>query len=90
MRCHVYRSPRRAETYLYLPRADDFDAVPEPLRQMFGTPEFVLAFDLHPQRTLARANAADVIRSLNAQGFYLQLPPVHPAVERAGDVADLR
>ena len=89
MECYVYRSPRRAETYLYLPRLDDYDQLPDALRTMFGAPEFVLAFELHPDRVLARVKAEEVLRGIERTGYYLQLPPAHPAVERAGDVMDL-
>ncbi|MEM7078910.1 MAG: YcgL domain-containing protein [Pseudomonadota bacterium] len=71
----VYRSPRRAETYLYLPRRAEFDTLPEALRQQFGEGEAFLDFVLDAQRKLALVDAAEVLRALRTQGFYLQLPP---------------
>ena len=35
-RCHVYRSSRRADTYVYLPRQDDFAGLPKGLMRMLG------------------------------------------------------
>lgn len=75
MRCHVYKSRTRPDTYIYLARKDGFDVLPAALRQRLGTLEPALEFDLTPQRRLARSDAATVIASLEAQGFHLQLPP---------------
>ncbi|MCX7557121.1 YcgL domain-containing protein [Xanthomonadaceae bacterium JHOS43] len=75
MRCHVYKSRTRPDTYIYLAEKDDFDALPDALRQRLGMLEPVLEFDLTPERRLARSDAATVIAALQAQGFHLQLPP---------------
>lgn len=81
MRCHVYKSRTRPDTYVYLARKDGFDVLPEALRQRLGLLEPALEFDLTPDRRLARTDAATVIASLQVQGFHLQLPPGQ--VERA-------
>ena len=75
MRCYVYRSSRRADTYVYLPRQDDFSELPEGLRSALGRLEFALEFDLTPERRLAREDSATVLANLESQGFHLQLPP---------------
>ena len=75
MRCYVYRSRRRADTYVYLPRRDDFTGVPDGLLSALGRLDFALEFDLTPQRRLAREDAAIVLANLDRQGFHLQLPP---------------
>lgn len=77
MKCYVYRSRRRADTYLYLPSADDFSAVPDALIRLFGEAELALEFELGPQRRLAQAEPVQVMASLREQGFYLQMPPVN-------------
>ena len=74
-RCFVYKSLGKADTYLYVVRADDFSAVPTALLETLGRLEHVMALDLSPQRKLARADAADVIEALAGRGYYLQLPP---------------
>ena len=74
MQCFVYRSRKKVDTYLYISRPDDFSDIPTGLMRLFGKPEFALQFDLTPDRKLAAANAKDVIKSLNQQGFYLQMP----------------
>lgn len=75
MHCYVYRSSRKLDTYLYLPRKDDFEDIPETLMQVFGKPEFALEFELTPERSLAQADPAEVLENLKERGFHLQLPP---------------
>lgn len=75
MRCLVYRSTRRADTYLYLAHEDAIDDLPEPLRMQLGRLEFALEFDLTPERRLARGDARVVLAQIEDSGYYLQLPP---------------
>jgi len=75
MHCYVYRSSRKLDTYLYLPRKDDFEDIPVALMQVFGTPEFALEFELTPERTLAQENPEEVLNNLKDRGFHLQMPP---------------
>mgnify|MGYP001447119377 FL=1 len=86
--CQVYRSARRAQTYLFVDKQRGLQDVPEELLAGFGEPQEVMVLALEPGRRLARADAAEVITSINDKGFYLQLPPspaeLH-ARERAGD-----
>ena len=74
MRCYVYKSLKKSDTYLYLGRKDCFDVVPDRLRVLFGKPDFVLKFELTEGRTLSQADAGQVMTSLNEQGYYLQMP----------------
>ena len=75
MHAYVYKSLRKADTYVYLAGRDDFDRLPESLRDRLGRLEFVLGVDLAGRRTLARADPDVVRTNLAAQGFHLQLPP---------------
>ncbi len=76
MECTVYRSRRKRETYLYLPRgADPTEVLPEALRQLLGGLDPVMDLTLSPQRRLARADVAAVMTALEDEGYYLQLPP---------------
>ena len=36
MHAYVYKSLKKAETYAYLARRDDFDCLPEPVRKQLG------------------------------------------------------
>ena len=82
--CNVYRSDRKAETYLYLPHGGSFDDLPEALRRTFGPPAHVMQLRLSANRPLARADVRQVMEQLETQGFYLQLPPELPVEEEIG------
>jgi uncharacterized protein len=75
MQCYVYRSTRRADTYVYLPRRDDFTEIPEGLLRALGRFEFALEFELTPQRRLAHEDPFIVLANIEAHGFHLQLRP---------------
>ena len=75
MIAYVYKSLKKADTYLYLAKRDDFAGLPEPLRTQLGTLQFVLEVDLAPGRKLARENPEVVRANLAARGFHLQFPP---------------
>ena len=75
MKCYVYKSPKKSDTYIYLCNKDEFGIIPIQLLEHFGTPEFTLEFDLDEDRKLAFANAKHVLAKLEEQGYYLQLPP---------------
>lgn len=73
MHCHIYRSNRKIDTYLYLVDKDDFSMIPAELLRVFGPPEFSFSFDLTEERELAKEDAAEVIENLENQGYHLQL-----------------
>ncbi|SRR5690625_544727 len=73
--CHVYKSPADNEMYLYVPQREDLARVPKALLEKFGKPQRVTTLVLTPERKLARADTQKVLEALQAQGFYLQLPP---------------
>lgn len=72
MRVFVYKSRRKTDTYLYLSAHDAFDAVPEPMQASLRPWQFVLEFDLTPERRLPRIDAAVLENHLIHQGFHLQ------------------
>ncbi len=73
MHCFVYRSRKKRDTYLYLPAKDDFSSLPTGLMRLFGEPVFALDFELTAQRKLAAADSKQVLKSLEIQGYYLQM-----------------
>lgn len=75
MHAYVYKSQRKADTYVYLAARDDFTRLPGPLRERLGSLAFVLDVALTPGRKLARESADAVRENLAARGFHLQLPP---------------
>jgi len=73
MFCHIYRSNRKFDTYLYLVEKDDFSILPPDLLRVFGAPEFSFSFDLTADRKLAREETSEVLGNLQEQGYHLQL-----------------
>ncbi len=71
----VYRSSRRQEMYLYVDLVEDMDRVPDALMKQFGRPVEVMELELHAGKKLARAEAAIVLERIDADGFFLQMPP---------------
>jgi uncharacterized protein YcgL (UPF0745 family) len=76
MQCFIYKSLRKDGLYLYLDKRDNFSAVPDVLLQNFGRLAFVMEMDLTPDRKLARENAGKIIASIEAKGFFVQMPPL--------------
>ena len=75
MQAYVYKSLRKADTYVYLGARDDFARLPDPLRAQLGHLQFVMEVALTPERKLAREDAEVVRTNLRARGFHLQFPP---------------
>ena len=75
MLAYVYKSLKKADTYLYLAGRDDFERLPEPLRTQLGKLQFVLEVDLTPPRKLAQQDPEVVRANLTTRGFHLQFPP---------------
>jgi uncharacterized protein YcgL (UPF0745 family) len=73
MLCHIYRSSRKFDTYLYLLEKDDFSVIPADLLRVFGVPEFSFSFNLTRDRELAREDSGEVLENLESQGYHLQL-----------------
>lgn len=73
--CAIYKCSRKEHTYIYINEKDKFNDIPEVLMKTLGELSFVMELDLYPEKSLAQADAAEVIEKLNEQGFYLQLPP---------------
>lgn len=73
--CTVYRSLKKADTYLYVEKNGDFDKVPEQLKTLLGKLTLVMTLDLDKRATLGQADLTKVKQELLDNGFYLQLPP---------------
>jgi uncharacterized protein YcgL (UPF0745 family) len=75
MKTWVYKGNRKANTYLYVERENDFSRVPQIVLDLMGSLELVVDIDLEKREKLARAETAEVTNKLMEQGFFLQLPP---------------
>jgi len=73
--CWIYKGSKKEQTYLYVNRENDFEHVPDALLNALGELVLVMDVQLHPQRTLARADVGQVLAELEEKGFFLQMPP---------------
>ncbi len=80
--CEIFKSSRKEGMYLYVEKKRGVQAVPEELLASFGAPESVMTLLLGGDRTLARADAAEVLETVCEQGYYLQLPPLPGTADR--------
>lgn len=71
----VYRSSKRANTYLYIQKRDDFSRVPDALLKQFGKPQFVTILSLGKHEQVAGIHRDEFIADIKNDGFYLQMPP---------------
>jgi len=71
----VYKSKKKADTFLFIEKRDDFSKVPEPLMAMFGQPQYVMIINLAKRTQLGVADLDILKQSLSDQGYYLQIPP---------------
>lgn len=74
--CKVYRSTKKEGAYLIVDAKEGFERVPEALLNQFGKPEEAMTLVLTPDKKMARTTGADVMKALEEQGFYFQLPPL--------------
>lgn len=75
MRCFVFKSLRKADTYVYLAGREGAGQLPPPLQALLGELKFVMELDLPPGRKLALEDADKVRGNLAARGFHIQYPP---------------
>ncbi|GGX61093.1 YcgL domain-containing protein [Saccharospirillum salsuginis] len=71
----IYRSPRKSEMYLYVPKVNGLKDVPEVLLEHFGQPHHVMDMLLKRDRKLARVDTGRLLDQLIERGYYLQMPP---------------
>ncbi|WP_101757113.1 YcgL domain-containing protein [Oceanicoccus sp. KOV_DT_Chl] len=81
--CTIYRSPKKEGMYLYVDKKEDLERVPAVLLKKFGKPELAMTLVIEPTRKLARVDVTKVLAGLDAEGYFLQMPPQADASMRA-------
>ncbi len=71
----VYKTARRPQTFLYVPRDLQPDQGPSDLAELFAAPQKVLSLTLTAEQPLAAQSATVVIEAIRARGYFMQLPP---------------
>lgn len=74
MRCFVFKSLRKADTYVYLAGREGAGQLPPPLQSLLGELKFLMELDLVPGRKLAIEDPQKVRENLAARGFHIQYP----------------
>ena len=74
MFCYIYKNPKKDGMYLYIPKKDYFESLPEKLKENFKSINFVMAVNLDKRKSLAQVNLEELKKELIERGFYLQLP----------------
>ena len=78
MKCNVYRSERKNDTYLYVRIEGDKDLLeklPESLLKPLGDLTMTMTLDLEERDKLARVDIDKVREGLKERDCFLQLPP---------------
>jgi len=70
----VFKSSRKADTYVFVRRGQDWEELPEGLRGIFGAPIHSMDLLLTPDRKLARTTGQQVLEAIKEKDFYLQMP----------------
>lgn len=71
----VYKTKKKSGMYLYVKEKGKFDDVPDALMNQFGQPELVMLLALDKRERLAGVDKARLIKALEEDGYYLQMPP---------------
>ena len=73
--CHIYRCPRKEEMYLYVHEKIQLEELPEDLMKLVKQLTHVMDLELSEERKLARVDVNEVMRALEENGYFLQMPP---------------
>ncbi len=71
----VYRSKTEEGMYLIVDKKEGLSKVPGLLLKKFGHAEESMAFLLTHDKKMARFDALQVLKAIQDNGFFLQLPP---------------
>ena len=74
MECDVYKSQKKDETYLFIPTSATLSDLPDELLKVIGQAEKIMTLKLTPEKKMARGTATAVMKSIEEQGFHLQMP----------------
>ena len=75
MEVEIFKTARRPDTFLFLPKGRPFNEWPEGLEKIFLPAEKVLSLTLTAEQPLAAQSATRVMEEIDAKGYFLQLPP---------------
>ncbi len=74
LECTIYKSLKKDETYVFIPTSTLLSDLPEELLKVLGKTEKVMTLKLTPDKKMARGTAKEILKSIEQQGFHLQMP----------------
>lgn len=74
MECVVHKSLKKDETYIFIATTTPLSDLPDELMKVLGQTEMIMTLKLTPEKKMARGTAAEIMASINQQGFHLQMP----------------
>lgn len=74
MECAVYKSLKKDDTYVFIPTTTPLSELPEELIKILGQAEMIMTLNLTPEKRMAHGTAAEIMKSIDTQGFHLQMP----------------
>lgn len=75
IKCDIYKSAKKPDTYLYLVADKQPQDLPEPLKVLLGDLTRFLNLELSESSKLAQVDARDVLAAIMDQEYFLQMPP---------------
>jgi len=86
----VYRCSKKEGMYVYVSKKEGLARIPSPLLKQLGETELAMTLLITPDKKLARAQAEDVLREIDDNGFYLQMPPSLKELSGSREMQDIR
>lgn len=72
--CAVYKSIKKDETYVFIPTTMKLSDLPDELLKILGKAEKIMSLKITSKKKMARGTGADIMKSIDKQGFHLQVP----------------
>jgi len=72
--CTVHKSLKKDETYIFIPKSSSVADLPAELTRVLGKTEEIMRLVLTPDKKMARGKADEIMKSIEKQGFHLQMP----------------
>ena len=79
----IFKGTKKEEMYLYVDQKEGLKKVPDDLLGTFGRMESVLVLPLTKDKKLARVKPSEVLKGIEKQGYFLQMPPPPEALAEA-------
>jgi len=74
LECAVYKSSKKDETYVFIPTDKPLSDLPAELLKVLGQAELVMTINISAEKKMARGNGEEILKSIELQGFHLQMP----------------